>query len=175
MAGLAGCAALPSRESTSGEGHSTAGDGPTRGAGDGPTRDDAGCPPYAPDADGAVCSHTVDTDAAPVFLLPSPTVADSVDALDLTLHNDSPSPLEFNPYSWTLHERRDDGWTRIDRQSSGSGTVTVDAGATHRWPFAVVLTYFGTEAPLPPGDYAAELPVPDGDDWLRCVAVFELR
>ncbi|MFB6122723.1 MAG: hypothetical protein ABEJ78_04630 [Haloferacaceae archaeon] len=73
-----------------------------------------GCPPYAPEAEGVVCSHAVDADAAPVFLRPSTTEADTPASLDLTLHNDSETALTFNPYAWTVVERREEGWVRLD-------------------------------------------------------------
>ncbi|MFC6988081.1 hypothetical protein ACFQJD_03885 [Haloplanus sp. GCM10025708] len=148
----------------------------TSAAGDGATLSDYGCPPYAPEEAGVVCSHTVDTESAAVSLRPSTTEAESAKSVELTLHNDSETALEFNPSSWRVFERRDGEWTRLEPTVSGDGKVTVDPDTTHAWTFAEVVDYVDESATLTPGAYVAEISVPDpqGSDRVRLVAVFRL-
>lgn len=135
-----------------------------------------GCPPGASERTDVVCSHTVDTDDASVYLLPSERTASTPESLDLTLHNDSTTDLAFNPHSWTVRRELTTGWERLERRSQGDGRLVVGSGETHTWTFAEVVDTIDSEATLEPGTYTAERSVPDptGSDWLDCVALFRL-
>lgn len=142
-----------------------------------PIRSVGTCPPYNPDADETVCSHTVDTNAASVYLLPSQTVVEEPsETLNLTLHNDSSTELTFNPYSWTVMMQRESGWTELEQQVSGNGKLTVAPGETQTWTLNEVAGYSNESTTLDTGRYTAEIsvPDPDGPAWITCVAVFRL-
>jgi len=134
------------------------------------------CPPSG-DGDATVCSQTVKTGVASVYLLPSPTVGDAPDSLELTLMNESETDLTFNPYTWSVWKKSASGWSEIEQQSSGDGNMTVPAGDSETWTVETVVGYINESAPLNPGAYSAaiDVPDPDGDDWKICVAVFGLQ
>lgn len=133
--------------------------------------------PQSGDGDATVCSQTVKTDAASVYLLPSPTVGDGPDSLELTLTNESGTALTFNPYSWTVWVKNASGWSEIEQQSSGDGKLTIAAGDSETWTVETVVGYVNESATLDSGAYSAaiDVPDPDGDDWITCLAVFGLR
>lgn len=136
-----------------------------------------GCPPYGSEIDGFVCSHTVDSDAAPVYLLPSEqSVTAPGETLDLTLYNDSESKLVLNPYQWTLTIERSDGWEIVPKQTVGDGRLTVGPGQSHTWPLPEIIEYIDADVTLDPGTYAAEIgvPTPEGSDWTMLLALFRL-
>jgi len=135
------------------------------------------CLPHKPVHGRTVCSQTVDTDSAPVYLSPSDPVAADPAALDLTLHNDSGNDLRFNSYSWTMWTDGASGWEKVERLSSGSGVVTVAAGETHTWTFEEAVRSINDEVTLAPGVYTATIPVPiPGEDgWMACLALVGLR
>lgn len=69
------------------------------------------CPPHDTNAGAAVCSHTVDTGSASVYLLPSKTTVDaSTEVIELRLYNESAAELEFNPYQWSITRKSSSGW-----------------------------------------------------------------
>lgn len=134
------------------------------------------CPPYD-GGDATVCSQTVETDSAPVYLLPSPTVGDAPDSLELTLANESATDLSFNPYSWSVRKKSASGWSEIEQEWSGGGTLTVASGDSETWSVETVVGYITESATLNSGAYSAAInvPNPNGDDWITCLAVFGLR
>ncbi|WP_135306002.1 hypothetical protein [Haloarcula amylovorans] len=134
------------------------------------------CPP-SDDDDEIVCSQTVEAGAASVYLLPTPTVGDTPDSLELTLTNASRTDRTFNPYSWSMWRKSASGWSEIEQRSSGSGKLTVTAGDSETWTVDTVIGYINESATLNSGAYAAAInvPNPDGDDWITCLAVFGLR
>lgn len=141
---------------------------------------DQPCPPTATDRDSAVCSHTVDTESASVYLAANPrsaTLDDGTTTAEITLrlHNESPRDLTFNPHSWTLSWKGDDGWETMEEELVGDGRVTVPPEGTHDWSFVDVVTAIRDEPALDAGLYAAEIGVPDADgDWLACIALVQL-
>lgn len=134
------------------------------------------CPPYG-DGDKTVCSQTVNTDAASVYLLPSPTVGDAPDSLELTLKNESETELTFNPYSWSVWKKSASGWSKIEQQSSGGGKLTIAAGHSEMWTVETVVGYINESAVLDAGAYSAAIDIPDpaGDDLITCLVVFGIR
>ncbi|WP_152436422.1 hypothetical protein [Halosimplex carlsbadense] len=134
------------------------------------------CPPSGDD-DATVCSQTVEADAASVYLLPTPTVGETPDSLELTFTNASGADLTFNPYSWSVWRKSASGWSEIEQESSGGGELTVAAGNSETWTVETVVGYIDESAALHSGAYAAgiNVPNPDGDDWITCLAVFGLR
>lgn len=147
-----------------------------------PTIADQPCPPSPTDRGGAVCSHTVDTDAASVYLTASPrsaTLADGTPTAEitLTLHNESTRNLTFNPHSWTISRKASGGWETMEEEQVGDGRVTVPPEGTHDWSFADAVTSIRHEPALDGGLYAAETGVPDPDtdgEWLACIALVRL-
>lgn len=136
------------------------------------------CPPRGSDTGAAVCSHTVETDSASVYLLPAETNADAPgETLELTLYNDSATDLRFNPYQWSILSRDGSKWERVEKRASGNGRVTVAAGETKTWTFGDAVEFVNPEATIDAGTYAAGIDVPnpdDGSDWIRCFALFRL-
>lgn len=107
---------------------------------------DQPCPPYEVDSAGAVCSHTVDTDAAAVYLETDrerSSIANGlpVDRITLTLHNESAEELSFDPHGWRLRHNDGSGWEEVqpavrrdgdDPPAGWRGVVDVPAGGRVR-------------------------------------------
>lgn len=135
------------------------------------------CPPHDSYAGAAVCSHTVDTESANVYLLPSKSTVDaSTGTVELTLHNESSTELAFNPYQWSIMMKSSSGWEPIEKRSSGDGRLTLTSGDTHTWMFGEVVGFINEKVTVDTGTYTAGISVPNpGDsDWIRCIALFRL-
>lgn len=147
-----------------------------------PTIDEQDCPPYAIDLDGAVCSHTVESTNAAVYLDANPTTAvlsngTPTSEITLTLHNESTTDLEFNPHTWTISRRLDSGWQPLEEEIAGDEKVTLAGGETYSWSFVEAVESIRTDPTLDPGLYAAEIGVPDprsNEAWLACIALVRL-
>lgn len=145
--------------------------------------DEQSCPPYETQRDRAVCSHTVNTDTATVYLDADPNKSGLTDGkpdgeITLTLHNQSSSDLTFNPNSWEIGFNRGSEWEEFQRQKSGDGDVTVPADETHSWSLMDAVESIQDNPDLEPGVYAAELGVPDpetSDEWIACIALVQLN
>lgn len=140
------------------------------------------CPPYSTDRERAVCSHTVDGESAPVYLLTEPETAvlddgGPADTITLTLYNRSSGDLRFNPASWRIWHDSGDGWEELLPEVSGDSTLTVPAGGTHSWTFLEAVESIRPEPDLEHGRYAAEIGVPDPvvDGWLACIALVTIE
>lgn len=89
------------------------------------------CPPNESYSGSAVCSHTVETAAASVYLLPSQTMVDSSTAtVELTLHNEPSTELAFNPHQWSIPRQTHSGWVSVEQRTSGDGVLTLPPGET---------------------------------------------
>lgn len=135
------------------------------------------CPPHDSYAGTAVCSHTVDIESDTVYLLPSQTTVDaSTETVELTLHNESSTVLEFNPYQWSIMRQSSTGWESIEKRTSGSGRLTLSPTETQTWTFEQVVDFINTNVTVDTGTYTAGISIPNpGDsDWLRCIALFRL-
>ncbi len=135
------------------------------------------CPPHKIRSGPSVCSQTVETESASVYLLPSKTTVDvDTKTLELTLHNNSSTDLEFNPYEWTIVRKSSTGWDPIAKDTNGNGRLTVDSGDTHAWTLDDVVGYVTEDTSLKQGTYTAEISVPNptGSNWIRCIALFRL-
>jgi len=132
------------------------------------------CPPDNPTEDPVVCSHTVDTDAADIYLLTDQTTQSETPTL--TLHNDSSSDLEFNPFQWMVMQQQSSGWVPIEKRSSGNGRLVVASGGTHSWTFEEVVNYINEQLTVDAGTYTAsiDIPNPNGSNWIRCVGLVRL-
>ena len=147
-----------------------------------PTEIDYSCPPYDTARDRAVCSQTVDKDSEPVYLEPTPvqsTLDDGIptEEITLTLHNQSPSDLSFNPHSWRIRQKADSDWVELEQQLSGNGKLTISPNDTHSWSFTEALESIREDPEFETGLYAAELGVPDPDNndaWVACIALVHL-
>jgi len=148
-----------------------------------PTADEQPCPPYPTDRDRTVCSHTVTSDTASVYLTPDPRSSPlddgtPVDEITLTLYNQSSTDLRFNPHSWRIWHLSDGDWSELDRQQSGDGVVTVAANGTDTWSFLETIETSQDDPELNPGRYAAEIGVPDpdtADGWVACIALIRFE
>lgn len=131
------------------------------------------CPPNGPTEGPVVCSHTVDTDGADIYLLTNPTHSETP---TLTLHNDSSSDLEFNPFQWTVMQQQPSGWVPVEKRSSGNGRLVVAASETHSWTFEEVVNSINEQVTLDAGTYTASIDVPNprGSNWIRCIALVRL-
>jgi uncharacterized cupredoxin-like copper-binding protein len=122
-------------------------------------------------------SHTVDTESASVYLLPTKATMDaSAATVDLTLYNESSTELEFNPYQWETMVHQSAGWEAIKTRISGDGRVTLPPGDTHTWTFSEVVDSINEQVTVDAGTYTAAIgvPDPDGEDWIRCLALIRL-
>lgn len=144
--------------------------------------DDQPCPPYKTDRDTAVCSHTVDTDTASVYLDASPEASEldngePSDEITLTLHNQSASELTFNPNSWNIYHNAGTEWKELQQKQSGDGMYTISEDETHSWSFMEAVESVEEELELERGLYAAELGVSfdNSDDWIACIALIRLN
>ena len=139
------------------------------------------CPPYETTRDSAVCSHTVDTDKAAVYLEPNIEHStlnngEPVEDISLVFHNQSTSELTFNPHSWIVWHTVDTEWERVQSELSGDGSLTVSPEETHLWSLAEVLESIQMEPSLEPGLYGLELGVPApqaSNQWIACVALVQ--
>ncbi|WP_138004531.1 hypothetical protein [Halalkalirubrum salinum] len=142
---------------------------------------DIPCPPYKSDHDRSICSHVGDTDTAAVSLMVRPertTLDDGTPTEDITLtfHNQSASDLRFNPHSWRFWYHSNGEWTQLPQNVSGSGLLTVSAGASYSWSFSEAIESIQPNPTLDPGLYAAEIGVPDpihSDQWVGCMALVQ--
>lgn len=161
--GLAGCVRIAS---------DTQPDDTTSPAGTTTPLSEYDCPPNGPTEGSVVCSHTVDTDAADIDLLTEPTTQSETP----TLHNDSSSELEFNPFQWSVLEQQPSGWVPIEKRSSGNGRLVVAAGETYSWTFEEVVNSINEQLTVDAGTYTASIDVPNpgGSDWIRCIALVRL-
>ena len=147
-----------------------------------PTVLDHSCPPYDTARDRAVCSQTADKDSEPVYLEPTPvqsTLDDGIptEEITLTLHNQSPSDLSFNPHSWRIRQKADSDWVELEQQLSGDGKLTISPNDMHSWSFTEALESIREDPEFETGLYAAELGVPDPDNndaWVACIALVHL-
>ncbi len=132
------------------------------------------CPPHGSSEEPVVCSYTVDTDSADIYLLTDPTTRSETPTL--TLYNNSSSDLEFNPFQWTVMQQESSGWMPVEKRSSGNGSLVIAAGETHSWTFEEVVESINEQVPLGVGTYTAsiEVPNPRGSNWIRCVALVRL-
>ncbi|WP_283402426.1 hypothetical protein [Halorubrum sp. DM2] len=136
-----------------------------------------GCPPSNSLAEPAICSHTVDTSSTSVYLLPSETTGDTpAGTVELTLHNDSPTELEFNPYEWSILTKVSSGWEAIEGNSSGNGRLILSPDDTQTWAFDEVVGFINESVTVDSGTYVAgiRVPNPETSDWVRCIALFRL-
>lgn len=164
VAGLAGCTGFRSGAATGSPTSST------------PIAE-YGCPPYDPTLDGYVCSHTVDTESACVYLLPTKATTDaSAETVDLTLYNESSTGLEFNSYQWEIMVQQSAGWEAIETRISGDGRVTIPPGDTHTWTFSEVVDSINEQVTVDAGTYTAAIgvPNPEESDWIQCLALIRL-
>lgn len=165
LVGLSGCAGALSDPNPDGF-------GPNEGTPASPTPlSDYSCPPHGPQSDPVVCSHTVDSDTANVYLL-TETTTDS-DTPRMTLYNESSTELVFNPYQWTIAERTDTGWEQIPKRVSASAKLALAPGDTHSWTFRDAVDAITYNVTLDPGTYTASISVPnlDSSDGIRCIAL----
>lgn len=137
------------------------------------------CPPYAAPGDlRAVCSHTVNTDKANVYLLPSPTkTAFPRDELQFTIYNKSASVLnDFNPYEWSIWKVTEGEWTKVKRRSFGSGKIDLSPGQHKTWDANEVIGFVNSSFQFTVGVYAVEIsvPYPSNNTWTRCIALFRI-
>ena len=140
---------------------------------------DQPCPPYEMDSAGAVCSHTVDTDAAAVYLETDRERSSfanglPVDRITLTLHNESAEELSIDPHGWRLRHNDGSGWEEVQPEVRRDGDRTLQPGGEESWTFLLAVESVREEPELEPGLYAAELAVldpADPDDRVACLAL----
>lgn len=140
------------------------------------------CPSYSNDRNRTVCSRTVDTDTASVYLNPTPQTSalsdgTPADEITLTLHNQSSTELRFNPYSWRIWHQSETDWIELQQQHVGGGVVTVSPHDTHTWSFLAAVESIRNDPTFKPGLYAAGISVPDpeSDNWVDCIGLVRLE
>lgn len=143
---------------------------------------DQPCPPYEVDHGSAVCSHTVDTDSATVYLETDrerTSVANGlpVERITLTLHNESAGELTVDPHGWRIRHDDGSGWEEVPQEVRRDGDRTVEAGGEASWTFLLAVESVQEDPELEPGLYAAGLDVPDPEDpdgRIACIALVRL-
>lgn len=143
---------------------------------------DQPCPPYEIDRARTVCSHTVDTDSAAVYLEADrdrSTIANGipVERIPLTLHNRSSEELAFDPHSWRIRYNDGSGWEEIQPAVRRDGDRSLQPGGEESWTFLLAVESVQEGPELDPGLYAAEIDVPDPespDDRIACIALVRL-
>jgi hypothetical protein len=108
------------------------------------------CPSFADGVDQTVCSHTgSNTGVYPavsqeVF---TPTTGDnSVETLEITLHNVSGSRFGLNPHDWAIKRQTADGWTHVAPEEYVEPWYTLEPDETYTWRLSV------ETHPTPQGD-----------------------
>ncbi|WP_248516538.1 COG1470 family protein [Salinarchaeum laminariae] len=139
------------------------------------------CPPFEGGEDWkpTVCSHTVDTAAAEIFLQPSVERIDDPGELTFTLTNDSDRTLHVDPWDWALRTQGSDGWRAIEYTGGiASGSLELPPGETHEWDAMEIADYFADwQFEFPPGTYLAGVRVADPGpaNWMRHAALFRIE
>ena len=121
-----------------------------------------GCPPDGVDdvTGRPICSQTVDTDEADVYLLPSSERAADPSENTLTLTNESSEQIEYNPHNWSMWVEQAGEWQRVERTVDGGGYVELEPGRTYSWTLAEVAESIqGDTFSYNPGTYFASLAV----------------
>lgn len=95
------------------------------------------CPSFN-DADRTVCWHTRSDDT--VAVKPSQVVFkpvggnDKVETITFTLDNTLDTPILFNPYSWAVKRKTEDGWTHVAPDDVAYEPLyELDPGKAYRW------------------------------------------
>lgn len=132
--------------STDGNADQTPSDGtptetPSEGDGAGAPFEDIGCPSFAEEVDRTVCAHTEsDSDVYPTVSTDvfSPTTGDdSVETMQIQVHNDSAHSFGFNPYAWALKRRTEGGWEHVAPDEYVEPWYTLDPTQTYTWALSV--------------------------------------
>ncbi len=179
---IAGCISSGSEDEDTQNSDSDTGETPSNSDSSDTEFSDVECPPFDSEASATVCSHTVDTDAASIYLDASPAETalpndEPSEEITLTLNNTSDGSTRFNPHSWHIWHNSESGWMELEQTIVGDGVMTLEAGDSMSWSFMEVLTGIQHDPDLEPGRYAAEIHLPDpvtGEDT-GCIALLDLQ
>lgn len=112
------------------------------GEGDGTPLEGVPCPSFSDTADRTVCTHT-GSDSEAVYPTVSkevftPTAGDdSVEMMQISLHNDSDEAFGLNPHAWALKRRTDDGWSHVAPEEHIEPWQTLESGESFTWDLSV--------------------------------------
>ncbi|MFB6164311.1 MAG: twin-arginine translocation signal domain-containing protein [Haloarculaceae archaeon] len=101
------------------------------------------CPSFDESADRTVCAHTVDPNAAAVYLTASeqvfaPTTGDhSVEMIQFDLHNEGDENVGLNPYAWGIERQSHDGWEHVAPDVHIEPWTELAPGETYTWVLSV--------------------------------------
>lgn len=116
---------------------------PGQGDAVGASFEDIACPSFVDDPDRTVCSHTTAPGETRVYPTVSrdvftPTTGDdTVETMEVSVHNESEERFGFNPHSWEIHRRSDGGWTHIAPDEYVEPWYNLKAGETYSWVLGV--------------------------------------
>lgn len=152
---------------------------------------DASCPSFSDSADRTVCAHKDhDADVYPTLseqVFAPTTGDDSVETLQIQLHNESDSNLGLNPHEWALKRQTDDGWEHVAPEEYIEPWYTVKSGEVYTWLVSVEThpspsddRTLSVVEDLDAGTYAFQVTgvlEGDADDGPRieCIGLFEVE
>lgn len=103
----------------------------------------ANCPSFVSDVDTVICADGGVIEDQPVYLEPDTqtftivTTNQTVEALGLTLHNQSDDPFVVGPNAWVIIRWTDDNWTESTSGDRTEQSITVAPGNTHTWSLSL--------------------------------------
>lgn len=99
------------------------------------------CPSFGDSVDRTVCSHTeTDSDVYPTVsqeVFTPTTDDDSVETIDVVVHNESDESFGFNPYDWAIKRQTESGWEHVAPDEVVEPWYNLSAGDTHTWQLSV--------------------------------------
>lgn len=149
------------------------------------------CPTFGSDVDRVVCANRGPAEDQPVYIESDEqtftviTTNRTVEALGLTLHNQSDSPFVVNPGEWVIMRRIESNWSESASGERTEQPITIVPETTHMWslsltphptPYTEETTFI--TADLEEGTYifavVGELQNGDRTRRIECQAQFEL-
>ncbi|MFC7074806.1 hypothetical protein ACFQJ7_15930 [Halovenus rubra] len=167
-----------------------AGGTPTDGDGNQPVG--SNCPSFSDKVDRTVCARSeTDSQIYPTISKQvfEPTTDDNtVENLQITLHNESDKTFGLNPYAWALKRQTDDGWSHVAPEAYIQPWENVESGGRYNWNLSVEKHPTPSEEQtvwiaedLESGTYAfqitgmASTESDDDGPRIECVAQFEIK
>lgn len=191
LAAVAGCLASRNDETPDSE-ESGLDDTPTEGTppGDNPLTDED-CQSFSDSADQTVCAHEDhDADVYPTVseqVFAPTTGDDSVETLQIRLHNEGDSVFGLNPHEWALKRQVDGSWEHVAPEEYIEPWYNLEPGEVYTWEVSVEThpspdedrTISITEE-LDTGTYAFQvtgITDPEADDStnVECIALFDVE
>lgn len=97
------------------------------------------CPSFDTSSERTVCYHTVDTETAPVYLVPNPehltvgTDETVIKTVEFTLYNRSQQSFVIEPPRWKICRNEKECWSLTASGTGETDVLIVPPGEQHRW------------------------------------------